>query len=493
MTTVAGPIGPAIITGEGGSGGGGSSLWSDNPANSSMSPIPEGRSLILAPEVGIHFGDPATQCPCVEATSTDLILEAQASVEVELAGVERAAFGLEGLTLAGTVTVGPVGANPAPGAIQYVDEHFWGFNGVAWNSLDEPPDRQPTASGNWQWFYPITALAQIAPGVVGCQRTPDDPAGNTLYFNVLDQGGNDQTSNFDFLQRGDKIIGHVGVLGRLVYTVNEVRVQAGGTIRELRMQGPPTVSGPVPETDTIETFDLRYPFLQGIWVPITDGRARLIEPYTGILMHGSSPSLGFFYDPGNATAWVEVIGTGGESDTPLAFNVGSNPNFNSLSLLKDGTVAIGGVPGYYEIGYETLEVNGGVRIGTARPGITTRDGTLQFAGGKFQGYANGAWADLGGGPSSGWIKDAGWGFVYLEDFALNLCLATTTEIFFDSSGSQRIGFDGTGNFHVSNGPILGNGMVQFGLYTGGFPAAGMVQWSGTKLQVHDGTDWIDLH
>jgi Collagen triple helix repeat (20 copies)/Chaperone of endosialidase len=50
---------------------------------------------------------------------------------------------------------------------------------------------------------------------------------------------------------------------------------------------------------------------------------------------------------------------------------------------------------------ESLQVNGAILIGAAN---AANDGTIRYAGGKFQGHASGAWVDFGGGGggASGW-------------------------------------------------------------------------------------------
>jgi hypothetical protein len=91
-----------------------SALWQDNASSGLMSPVPPDRSLSLANDSAVHFGNPSQQCPCIEADGDDLTLEVAGACEVECAGNVVATFDSEGLTVPGKL-VAP-GIPPTPTA-----------------------------------------------------------------------------------------------------------------------------------------------------------------------------------------------------------------------------------------------------------------------------------------------------------------------------------------------------------------------------------------
>src|SRR5262249_2320254 len=119
-------------------------LWSDRPSDALMSPTPPDRSLSLAPDSAIHFGDPSTSvCPCIESDGDDLTCEVPGVANVEIAGAIVATFDGDELSVAGRlvsayeVQIGPVLAAPAAGAISFGgDGHFRGYTGAEWAQLD---------------------------------------------------------------------------------------------------------------------------------------------------------------------------------------------------------------------------------------------------------------------------------------------------------------------------------------------------------------------
>lgn len=102
-------------------GAGISALWTDNKSTSLMSPVPPGRSLSLAPDSAVHFGDPTVNaCPCIESDGDDLTFElpGTGTFEVEIAGTVAATIDATGLRVVGTIaadasTIPPGGAVPA--------------------------------------------------------------------------------------------------------------------------------------------------------------------------------------------------------------------------------------------------------------------------------------------------------------------------------------------------------------------------------------------
>lgn len=108
------------------SGVGFTALWHDNKQAGTLSPIPANRSLVLAVDAAVHFGDPAAGCPCIEADGNGLLVEA-ASWTIQAGDTVVARIDVDGATLRGPL-IAPVGGvlagalpNPTfrPGATLY--------------------------------------------------------------------------------------------------------------------------------------------------------------------------------------------------------------------------------------------------------------------------------------------------------------------------------------------------------------------------------------
>jgi hypothetical protein len=119
-----------------------SALWSDNKGTALMSPVPPDRSLSLAPDSAVHFGNPTTgACPCIESDGDDLTFEVPGTIEIEIAGTIVATFDGDGLTL-GTDPTAPLQAATK----QYVDAHG-GTPGPAGPPGPQGPQGDPGPQG----------------------------------------------------------------------------------------------------------------------------------------------------------------------------------------------------------------------------------------------------------------------------------------------------------------------------------------------------------
>jgi hypothetical protein len=74
-------------------------LWSDNKQSALMTPVPPDRSLSLAADSSVHFGDPTSgACPCIEAVGNDLTLEVPGTCLIEIGGTVVGSFTTAGFT-----------------------------------------------------------------------------------------------------------------------------------------------------------------------------------------------------------------------------------------------------------------------------------------------------------------------------------------------------------------------------------------------------------
>lgn len=84
-------------------------MWQDDRDAELLSPTQPDRSLKLAVDAGIHFGEPADGCPCIEADGDGLLVEAT-SWTIQAGETIVARIDVDGATLRGPL-IAPVGGD----------------------------------------------------------------------------------------------------------------------------------------------------------------------------------------------------------------------------------------------------------------------------------------------------------------------------------------------------------------------------------------------